>query len=94
VTVSNVLEIGHNHTLRRIVNADGSLYGYVDEHLRPDNGEPCSGSVCVNPGPDDVTYDRATWTLESDSPLTLSPSLLCTQCGDHGWVRDGRWVPA
>jgi hypothetical protein len=52
------------------------------------------GPVCVNPGPDDVKYGRDTWTLDSEDPLTLSPSLLCTQCGDHGLVREGRGVPA
>jgi hypothetical protein len=41
-----------------------------------------------------VTYNRAIWTLESEEPLTLNPSLLCTQCGEHGWVRAGKWVPA
>lgn len=35
-----------------------------------------------------------TWTLVSLEPLHLEPSLLCRICGDHGWVRDGRWVPA
>jgi hypothetical protein len=33
------------------------------------------------------------WTVESWEPLTLSPSLLCA-CGDHGFIRDGRWVRA
>jgi len=32
------------------------------------------------------------WQLESLEPLTLSPSLLCGQCGKHGYIRDGRWV--
>lgn len=31
--------------------------------------------------------------LVSINPLTFSPSWLC-DCGDHGWVRDGKWVPA
>lgn len=30
--MSNVLEIGHNHRLTRIANADGSSYGFVDDH--------------------------------------------------------------
>lgn len=37
--------------------------------------------------------NRPMWTVESWEPLTLSPSLLCA-CGDHGFIRDGRWVPA
>ena len=35
-----------------------------------------------------------TWKVESDDPLTLSPSLLCSACGDHGFVRNGKWVRA
>ena len=34
------------------------------------------------------------WTVESYDPLTLSPSLLCRACGDHGYIRGGRWVRA
>jgi hypothetical protein len=34
------------------------------------------------------------WHLESEEPLTISPSLLCRACGHHGFIRDGKWVPA
>ena len=34
------------------------------------------------------------WTLGKLDPLTVSPSLLCRACGHHGFIRDGRWVPA
>lgn len=34
------------------------------------------------------------WTLISEDPLTISPSLLCPACGHHGFVRDSKWVPA
>lgn len=37
---------------------------------------------------------RPRWQVVSWQPLTLSPSLLCRSCGLHGWIRDGRWVPA
>ena len=26
--------------------------------------------------------------------LTVAPSCGCSDCGLHGWVRGGRWVPA
>ena len=62
-------------------------------HLKAD-GEMCDGFVTfagdvqakVHPG-------APKWTVESWEPLTLSPSLLC-HCGDHGFVRQGRWVRA
>lgn len=34
------------------------------------------------------------WTLEKREPLTISPSLLCQVCGHHGFIREGKWVPA
>ena len=34
-----------------------------------------------------------TWTVQSWEPLTLTPSLLCS-CGDHGFIRGGKWVRA
>jgi hypothetical protein len=33
--------------------------------------------------------------LVSEEPLTIKPSVLCPiGCGDHGYIRDGRWVTA
>lgn len=34
------------------------------------------------------------WDLVSESPLTLSPSILCRACGDHGFIRNGKWERA
>lgn len=34
------------------------------------------------------------WDVTSLHPMTLSPSLLCRACGSHGFIRDGKWVPA
>lgn len=28
-----------------------------------------------------------------DGP-TITPSVLCSDCGTHGWIRDGRWHAA
>jgi len=33
-------------------------------------------------------------TLVSEDPLHIEPSILCRACGDHGFIRDGRWQPA
>lgn len=33
-------------------------------------------------------------TVISDDPVTIVASILCPDCGTHGWVTDGRWVPA
>lgn len=34
------------------------------------------------------------WRVDAWEPLTLSPSLRCALCGDHGFIRGGRWVRA
>lgn len=52
-------------------------------HAAYPDSEYCLGSVEF-PG----------WTLESEDPVTISPSVWCWACGDHGFVREGKWVPA
>lgn len=34
------------------------------------------------------------WTLVSMQPFHIEPSVHCLACGDHGFIRDGKWVPA
>jgi hypothetical protein len=60
-------------------------------------GETCISAIHFNdarflehnPG-----YVGRVWEVVTWEPLTLSPSLLCRECGDHGFIREGRWVPA
>ena len=33
-------------------------------------------------------------TITQRDPLTVTPSILCPDCGTHGFVREGRWVSA
>lgn len=68
---------------------DDSRYGAIVTHTT-DKTETglCEGYIGINP-----INDHATWTVESWDPLTLSPSLLCS-CGDHGFIRGGKWVRA
>lgn len=32
--------------------------------------------------------------IVTELPLTVDPSILCPDCGLHGYIRSGRWVPA
>lgn len=101
--------IGHQHTLRWVGwNPDRDLnphyadlpdvdeYGVLVEHVRPDNGEPCIGGFAVIDSPVSrrINPNAPKWTLVEREPLTLEPSLLCGACGDHGWIKQGRWWPA
>lgn len=31
-------------------------------------------------------------TIVQSDPLSIEASILCDDCGTHGWVTDGRWV--
>lgn len=31
------------------------------------------------------------WQVESWDPLTISPSIRCLICDNHGFIRQGRW---
>lgn len=68
--------------------------GLIEYHRTPE-GRECGGSVLFDlDGVREAFPDRAVWTVESLEPLTLSPSILCRRCGNHGYVRAGKWVPA
>ena len=87
--MSVLIDIGSGHKLRRI-SQDGRLVAFIDEHIDQRTGFDCAGGLVTlrnSPG-----QNRPTWTMFSEEPVTLSPSLLCTQCGAHGFVRDGKWT--
>jgi hypothetical protein len=93
VATEQRLDIGGNHVLV-LVTPDGSSEpsGADVEHLRPD-GKPCIGWVAFDVAAHEFLPAERKWQVESWEPLTLSPSLLCG-CGDHGFVRSGRWAAA
>ncbi len=90
--MSNHIDIGHGVTIS-FYEYKGVRAGLIEEHPSPksESGR-CSGAVAFripeNPGASPA------WDVISADPLTLSPSLLCRTCGHHGWIRDGKWVPA
>lgn len=73
---------------------DVTRYGMTIYHTNP-AGEPCAGfTTFASDVQRRIEPNRPnTWTVESWDPLTISPSVLCS-CGDHGFIRGGRWVPA
>lgn len=75
--------IGHGNRVRRVFQPDGTLDAIDWDH----------GCKVVN-APDYIPVTPPNgWKLESEHPLTISPSLLCRACQCHGFIRDGKWVP-
>ena len=67
------------------------------QNLAPDAspGDLCTSAVNFDdPTMMAVSPGRTYWRLVSLEPLTVEPSVLCMRCGDHGYITDGRWVPA
>ena len=104
---SDTLDLGHDHAIQIAVwdpdlelNPDlAHLAGQLPvrvtgivTHKLPGGGD-CEGAITFDSEIARAHFKGPFWTVESWEPLTLSPSLLC-HCGDHGFIRGGRWVPA
>ncbi len=104
------LDLGDGHTLRfsmwspdRELNPqyegvpDIPRVGATVYHPTP-AGETCSSGVYFDLPEVRERFPQLTdenvWQVVSWDPLTLSPSLLCMRCGDHGFIRGGKWVRA
>lgn len=80
-----MLELGHGVTARYTsCQKHGARTGAI---VAFDGG--CEGLVswcgCHEPA----------WTLVELEPLTLDPSVACSEHPEHhGWIRGGRWEPA
>jgi hypothetical protein len=72
------------------------ISGYVEHHpdARPERqGRDCSGYLPLRQD----SGGRPSWVIEQGTPAapqTLRPSIQCTTCGAHFFIRDGRAVPA
>ena len=86
----------NNHKLEAVFYKD-ELTGVNVLHNKPD-GTPCVGGWC--PFTDSTWHKQMdnspieTWELIKQTPMTLSPSVLCRVCGDHGFIQEGKWVIA
>ena len=81
------------------VDGPGILGAIVEHHIcKNSEGEPYEGQglVAIDPR---VLKDSPHWTIQAGEVgsfvgLTLSPSILCRNCGLHGYIRDGKWISA
>lgn len=103
------IDLGHQHFLQwvgwspdRELNPqydgipDVEKYGAILYHFKQDGSE-CMGSIHFTGDVQrKIEPAHPSWTVDSWEPLTISPSVLCRAegCGDHGFIREGKWVPA
>ena len=86
-------DIGFDHSIKFTSYKDDIHAGLNVKHKRPD-GADCSGFITFEGSAWAKEFENpVVWQVQSWEPLTISPSLLCG-CGDHGFIREGKWVPA
>jgi hypothetical protein len=89
-------DIGHGHAISWYTRGpDDVRVGALIWHRALDNDDfvtDHAGGIYFDV-PEAEGLTGARWTLHSLDPLHVEPSILC-ECGDHGFIRDGRWVPA
>jgi hypothetical protein len=92
--ITGPTDIGHSVVITPVLDREGRIM-VNEEHDRADGKGRCGGFVMLDvPESEPFRAGGPLWTVESTDPLTLSPSLLCRACGNHGWIRNGTWVPA
>lgn len=89
------LDLGDNHTLTYAPFGGIEKHGAIIGHQKPD-GSACRCYINFDTPEIRATYvdprEAKFWQVGSWDPLTLSPSILCMICGDHGYIRGGKWV--
>jgi hypothetical protein len=91
VSAGVVVDLGHGHAME-LRSWKGEVAGLNLHH--PGCKSPSFIPFTARSWAREFCGGIISWEVLQDDPLTLSPSLLCRACGDHGYVRDGRWVQA
>lgn len=95
--MSKRIDIGGGHEIEFVIHKDDMRAGINDYHLTAE-GKPCMGFVSFTGGAWSNEFkwspSHQSWDVHSWEPLTITPSLLCRSCGDHGHITNGKWVKA
>lgn len=90
-------DLGHDVYWTKSVDSEGQWIGILEWHeceamQNTTDAGVSAGGVYFQNAPDHLKGPR--WQLVTEEPLTITPSILCRTCGLHGFIREGRWVPA
>lgn len=89
------LDLGDGHWIDWSYYKDECCGGIITHTTAATGSGFCAGAFTIRGSKWDLDYPgRASWKFnEVFAAPTLEPSFLC-HCGDHGFVREGRWVKA
>jgi hypothetical protein len=93
----HVIDLGDDHTIEFTSYKGDDRAGAIVTHKTP-AGNLCESSISFRWHSWVAEFKSGipdqSWELVSDNPVTLSPSLACRACGDHGFITGGKWVKA
>lgn len=92
-------DLGNGCSFAWLTDATDQVIGLVETHPHrgeSDSGtETCGGYVAwISDEDHHVTakHHLARGGPGEEDHLTVTPSLLCPRCGNHGFITDGRWI--
>jgi hypothetical protein len=93
-------DLGDGHSFAWYVDDDGA-YGLIEHHPPGPNATPtaqmCGGYIAWRQPPGrqfGINHLLVSGGPGDEESLTISPSLACRGCSSHGFIRDGKWIPA
>jgi hypothetical protein len=103
VNDSTDFDLGHGVTGAWLVNGRGEIVGIIEEHdhveIVDGVSQPSRRSMGSVPFRGSSLDDGVAWDITAGvagkwDGLTLSPSIQCRTCPNHGHIVNGAWVPA
>lgn len=86
-----MIDVGEGHSIE-FIEYKGEISGLHLNH--PGCPSPAFITFTDRSWAKEFNGQIETWEVIQDSPLTLSPSILCRCCKDHGFIIEGKWVKA
>jgi len=81
--------VDHGHGVETLWYPDGGVgvLHVCDRSIRPQDGRT------IKIAPFLQLREGGGHTIVSTDPVTISPSVGCSDCGLHGFITNGRWEP-
>lgn len=90
---ASAFKIGPSNWYDKVFDDQGNWIAINEWHVNS-KGRLCGGFVAFNIKSEIFSNSSPKWNVLSYDPLTISPSLLCKACGNHGYIRNNTWIKA
>lgn len=95
-------DLGEGHSFTWLTDSGGQVIGLIEHHRPGPAARPgaqyCGGYVAWRAADGEpglaARHQLVAGGPGAEDELTISPSLACRSCPSHGFIRDGRWIPA